>query len=69
MNLFVRPIFLLWSKGLFNITEKNYITVLGNEPRKVERLKGVCWMTMKHSKNCEYEPYHERSEGLFILSS
>lgn len=73
MNLFVRPIFLLWSKGLFNITEKNYITVLGNEKRKVERLKGMCWMTMKHSKNCEYEPYHERSEGslypLFVNQS
>lgn len=73
MNLFVRPIFLLWSKGLFNITEKNYITVLGNEPRKVERLKGMCWMTMKDSRNCEYEPYHERSEGslypLFVNQS
>lgn len=61
MNLFVCPIFLLWSKGLFNITEKT-ITVLGNEPRKKERLKrtngtcyiqndfSVCWMTIKHSK-------------------
>lgn len=43
MNLFVCPIFLLWSKGLFNITEKKTITELGNEPRKKRTIKTYKW--------------------------
>ena len=67
MNLFVRPIFLLWSKGLFNITEKKTITELGNEPRKKERLKrtnGTCYIQNDFSVCCLTS-----QRGLFILSS
>jgi len=84
MNLFVCPIFLLWSKGLFNITEKNY-NCTWKRTKKRRTIKTCKWDVL-YSKwfqcvldddetfeNGEDKPYHERSEGslypLFIDQS